>query len=95
MHFILPLHIVLLQEGLDSFDSYVLVSPSSNQPAPINEQQSQQSEPLPSYDSLFQRSENDKELKEDTEKSLCRVQREADFLRVQLASEMESNKKKQ
>lgn len=94
MHFIVSLHMVLLQEGLESFDSYVLVSPPSNQQA-TNEHQLQQREELPSYDSLFQKNENEKELKEDAEKSLCRVQREADFLRAQLASEMESNKKKQ
>jgi hypothetical protein len=47
---------------------------------------------LPSYDSLFHQRENG-EGTADT--SLCQVQREADFLREQLANEMESNKNKQ
>jgi hypothetical protein len=52
----------------------------------------QQGDELPSYDSLFHKRQNGEET---GDLSICKVQREADFLREQLANEMESNKNKQ
>nr|CAH0100657.1 unnamed protein product [Daphnia galeata] len=78
------------QEGFESLDSYVLVasSPPNNQTLKDN----QQGDELPSYDSLFHKRQNGEET---GDLSICKVQREADFLREQLANEMESNKNKQ
>jgi hypothetical protein len=52
----------------------------------------QEGDQLPSYDSLFHKRENSEAI---GDTSMCQVQREADFLREQLANEMESNKNKQ
>ncbi|XP_046446228.1 NF-kappa-B essential modulator-like isoform X1 [Daphnia pulex] len=78
------------QEGFESLDSYVLVA--SSPPDDLTLKDNRHGDELPSYDSLFHQRENGEGI---ADTSLCQVQREADFLREQLANEMESNKNKQ
>lgn len=82
-----PIH---AQEVFESLDSYVLVA--SSPPSDQTLKEKQQGDELPSYDSLFHEREN---AKRNTGTFLSQMQNEADFLREQLANEMESNKNKQ
>ncbi|XP_057370035.1 NF-kappa-B essential modulator-like [Daphnia carinata] len=82
-----PIH---TQEGLESLDSYVLIA--SPPPSDQTLKAKQQGDELPSYDSLFHEREN---AKRNTGTFTSQMQNETDFLREQLANEMESNKNKQ